>query len=252
MTQRVLPFAGESASNPRMPAQQRIVIAEDDAKTASLLRLYLEHAGYAVFHARTGKQAIAAVEAERPHLLLLDLMLPETDGLAVCRTLRARGEVPIIMLTARTTEDDKLRGLDLGADDYVCKPFSPREVVARVRTVLRRAQAKEKSGPPLLRLAAVEVDRAKHEARVQGRTLTLTRTEFDLLEALVAAPGRAFTRRQLLERALGEDREALERTVDVHIKNLRKKMGAAGDMIATVHGVGYKAVDAGATARGEA
>lgn len=226
-----------------MPAQ-RILIAEDDAKTASVLRLYLEHAGYAVSTARNGRAALAAVEAERPHLLLLDVMLPEVNGLDVCRALRARGDLPVIMLTARTTEDDKLRGLDLGADDYVTKPFSPREVVARVRTVLRRANAKEKDGPPVVRFGAVEVDREKHEARLAGRVLPLTRTEFDLLETLARAPGRAFTRRQLLERVSGEEYEGLERTVDAHIKNLRKKLGAAGELILTVHGIGYKAAEA--------
>jgi len=226
-------------------AMQRILIAEDDAKTASLLRLYLEHAGYAVHTAPNGRAALAAVENQKPSLLLLDLMLPEINGLDVCRTLRARGDLPIIMLTARTTEEDKLRGLHLGADDYVCKPFSPREVVARVRTVLRRASAKDAGGPPVLHLGGVEVNRVRHEAKRDGRTLPLTRTEFCLLEALAAAPGRAFTRRQLLERSLGEESDALERTVDAHIKNLRKKLGAAGEQIVTVHGVGYKATEAG-------
>lgn len=221
----------------------RILVAEDDAKTASLLRLYLEHAGYSVSTASSGRAALAAVESLKPHLLLLDIMLPELSGLDVCKTLRARTQLPIIMLTARTTEDDKLRGLDLGADDYVCKPFSPREVVARVRTVLRRTHAAHKPGPPVLRFAQIELDRDKHEARLRGRALPLTRTEFDLLETLLASPGRAFTRRQLLERALGEDRDTFERTVDVHIKNLRKKLGPAGDLISTVHGVGYKAAE---------
>ena len=221
----------------------RILVAEDDAKTASLLRLYLEHAGYSVSTATSGRAALAAVESLKPHLLLLDIMLPELSGLDVCKTLRARTQLPIIMLTARTTEDDKLRGLDLGADDYVCKPFSPREVVARVRTVLRRAHAAHKPGPPVLRFAQIELDREKHEARLRGRALPLTRTEFDLLETLLASPGRAFTRRQLLERALGDDYEGFERTVDVHIKNLRKKLGHAGDLISTVHGVGYKAAE---------
>lgn len=221
----------------------RILVAEDDAKTASLLRLYLEHAGYSVSTASSGRAALAAVESLKPHLLLLDIMLPELSGLDVCKTLRARTQLPIIMLTARTTEDDKLRGLDLGADDYVCKPFSPREVVARVRTVLRRAHAAHKPGSPVLRFAQIELDRDKHEARLRGRALPLTRTEFDLLETLLASPGRAFTRRQLLERALGDDYEGFERTVDVHIKNLRKKLGPAGDLISTVHGVGYKAAE---------
>jgi len=225
-----------------MPAQ-RILIAEDDAKTASLLRLYLEHAGFAVATAPSGRAALAAVEAQKPNLLLLDLMLPEISGVEVCRTLRSRSDLPIIMLTARTTEEDKLRGLDVGADDYVCKPFSPREVVARVRTVLRRA-GKTEAGPPVLRHSALEVDREKHQARLRGRALPLTRTEFNLLETLLAAPGRTFTRRQLLERALGEEHEAFERTVDAHIKNLRRKLGSASEMIVTVHGVGYKAAEA--------
>lgn len=227
-----------------MPAQ-RILIAEDDTKTVSLLRLYLEHAGYAVATASTGRQALAAAATHKPHLLLLDLMLPELNGLDVCKALRARGDLPIIMLTARTTEDDKLRGFGVGADDYICKPFSPREVVARVRTVLRRAHAKDKSGPAALRLGPIEVKRECHEARVAGHPLPLTRTEFDLLETLLQAPGRAFTRRQLLERALGEDYQGLERTVDAHIKNLRKKLGAAGEIIVTVHGIGYKAAPSG-------
>ncbi len=227
-----------------MPTQ-RILIAEDDAKTASILRLYLEHAGFAVSVAGNGRAALAAVESQRPNLLLLDLMLPEVSGLDVCRTLRTRSEIPIIMLTARTTEEDKLRGLGLGADDYVCKPFSPREVVARVRTVLRRASKKEAPFPAVLRRGSIEIDREKHEARILKKLLPLTRTEFDLLETLLAAPGRAFTRRQLLERALGEECNAFERTVDVHIKNLRKKLGASSEIILTVHGVGYKAAEAG-------
>jgi DNA-binding response OmpR family regulator len=169
-------------------------------------------------------------------------MLPEIDGYEVCRALRSESAVPIVMLTARTTEEDTLRGLDLGADDYIAKPFSPRELVARVRAVLRRApgRANAPSAPAGLDYDGLHVDPHAHTATVAGKALHLTPAEFRLLEAFVRSPGRAFTRRELAERALGWDFDGFDRTVDAHVKNLRKKLGPGALRIRTVYGVGYK------------
>jgi DNA-binding response OmpR family regulator len=173
-------------------------------------------------------------------------MLPVVDGLDVCRILRAESRTPIIMLTARTTEDDKLLGLDLGADDYVTKPFSPRELLARVRAVLRRAAEGHSQGPTTMRVGELAIDFAGHSARLDGAQLRLTPKEFKLLETLVREPGRAFSRLELLERVFGYDYEGLERTVDVHMMNLRKKIErdpAQPVYLLTVYGVGYKFTD---------
>jgi DNA-binding response OmpR family regulator len=221
----------------------RILVVDDDPKTVASVRLYLEHAGYEVVAAADGRQALAlAQESPPPSLIVLDLMLPEVDGLSVCRTLRARSDVPIVMLTARSTEEARLEGLDLGADDYVVKPFSPRELVARVRAVLRRFPAGAAHRAPL-EIAGLKLDPATREVRVRGRQVSLTPREFLLLEAIARAPGRAFTREELVQRAFGPDYEALDRTIDAHVVNLRRKIEpdpSAPVYIRTVFGVGYR------------
>jgi DNA-binding response OmpR family regulator len=219
--------------------RRRILLVEDDPKTREMVALYLQREGYEVATAEDGVRALEVAKEREPHLVVLDLMLPRMDGLAVCRALRDAGGAAarpgIIMVTARTTEDDKLTGLDLGADDYVTKPFSPRELMARVRAVLRRAAEED-----VVEIAGITIDRVRREVRVADAEVALTPTEYRLLDALATAAGRTFTRQELVERAFGEDYEGLDRTVDVHIKNLRRKLGLAGEAIATVFGVGYK------------
>ncbi len=219
-----------------------ILVVDDEKKFVSVLRAYLEKAGFGVVTAGDGKQAIAAFRHSKPNLVLLDLNLPGVDGLDVARTIQRESSIPIIMVTARVEEADRLIGLELGADDYITKPFSPREVVARVRAVLRRA---ENAGAPMeiLRAAEIEMNLTKHTVTVGGEPVELTPTEFDLLSALMQAPGRAFTRMQLLDRVQGEAFEGYDRTVDAHIKNLRQKINDDPKhprYILTVFGVGYK------------
>lgn len=216
-------------------SRRRILLVEDESRTRETIRLYLQREGFEVDCAENGAAALEIASRREPHLVILDLMLPGVGGLEVARRLRAAGDVPIIMVTARTTEEDKLTGLDLGADDYVSKPFSPRELMARVRAVLRRAAEED-----IVIAGAIEVDRLKHEVRAGGSAVPLTPAEFRLLEALAGAPGRTFTREELLERVRGEGAEALDRTIDVHVMKLRKKLGQAGQSIVTVFGVGYK------------
>lgn len=223
-----------------------ILVVDDDRKTVDLIRLYLEKDGYRVLVAYDGRRAIEIAHNRRPGLIILDLMLPKVDGLDVCRLLRAESNVPIIMLTAKTTEDDKLEGLDIGADDYVTKPFSPRELVARVRAVLRRGMAEEMSGPSQIQLGNLEVDFVRHEARVEGTSVHLTPKEFTLLEIMIKQPGRVYSRLELLELAFGFDYQGFERTVDVHVMNLRKKIEPDPTQpryVHTVYGVGYKFED---------
>ena len=227
-------------------AKSRILVVDDDPKTVASLRLYLEHAGYEVAAAADGRQALARARvAPPPDLIVLDLMLPHVDGLTVCRILRGESDVPIIMLTARTTEEDRLEGLDLGADDYVPKPFSPRELVARVRAVLRRSPASGDAGGPPIKAGRLTIDPARREVKVGTKAVELTPREFRLLETLARAPGRAFTREELVERAFGPDYEALDRTIDAHVMNLRRKIEhdpAEPVYIQTVFGVGYRFV----------
>ena len=216
-----------------MPPPRRVLVIEDDAKTGAALEMYLRHAGYRVSLARSGDEGLERVRTERPDLIVLDLMLPGLSGIDVCRTVRGESDVPIIMLTARSTEEDKLRGLAIGADDYVTKPFSPREVVARVATVLRRSRVLREDGGLVL-------DAEAREVTVRGEKVPLTASEFEILETLLRAPGRVFRRDELLR---GE--ESLDRTVDVHIKNLRRKIEddrTRPTRIVTVFGVGYKYV----------
>ncbi len=227
---------------------RRILIIEDESHIVRTVRLYLEKAGFEVAWASDGTQGLAAFRRTRPALVLLDLNLPgDLDGLDVCRKLRAESSVPIIMLTARSEETDKLIGLELGADDYITKPFSPREVTARVRTVLRRA-AQPQGAPEMLEVADIRLNPESRVVTVGGREVPLTRTEFDLLAALMQSPGRVFSRAQLLEHALRTPfYEGYERTVDQHIKNLRQKIEPnprSPHYILTVRGVGYKITDA--------
>ena len=220
-----------------------ILVVDDDVKTVDLIRLYLEKDGYRVLTAYDGRQALEIARGKSPGLIILDLMLPRLDGLDVCRILRSESKVPIIMLTAKSTEDDKLIGLDLGADDYVTKPFSPRELVARVRAVLRRTSSEEEVGPHELSYGHLVVDFVRHQARLAGKPVHLTPKEFNLLETMIKQPGRVFSRLELLEHAFGFDYGGFERTVDVHVMNLRKKIepdSSSPSYIQTVHGVGYK------------
>lgn len=221
---------------------KKILVVDDEKKYVNVLRAYLEQAGFAVVTAPDGKNALAAFQHEKPNLVLLDLNLPEIDGLDVARTIRKTSSTPIIMLTARVEEADRLVGLELGADDYVVKPFSPREVVARVRAVLRRVEG-EAAPVEAVSAAGIEMDLTRHIVKVQGESVELTPTEFELLTALMKNPGRAFTRMQLLDLVQGEAFEGYDRTIDAHIKNLRQKLGDDPKQpryVLTVFGIGYK------------
>lgn len=240
---------------------QKILVVDDEQKMVKLVRTYLEGAGFRVVTAFDGQEALTLFRHEQPDLIVLDLMLPGIDGLDVARAVRRTSEVPIIMLTARAEEIDRLIGLELGADDYVIKPFSPRELVARVRTVLRRtgssalvarggsaSTAGESSftAPPLIHVGKLTLDLGQREARLAGRPVELTMMQFDLLAFLARHPGQVFTRLQLLYAVQGEAFEGYERTIDVHIKNLRQALGDdARDptYILTTRGVGYKLHD---------
>jgi two-component system alkaline phosphatase synthesis response regulator PhoP len=220
----------------------KILIVEDEAKLVRTLRLYLEQAGFVVTAVYDGAQAIPAFRSERPALVLLDLNLPGKDGLDICRALRRDSAVPIIMITARIDEADRLIGLELGADDYIIKPFSPREVVARVRAVLRRTSGGQGDND-LIRAGELLLDLAAYRAWLGENLLTLTQSEFELLSALARNAGHVMSRAQLLENMTGIAYEGFERSIDQHIKNLRRKIRqAAGEveLIETVYGVGYR------------
>ncbi len=228
------------------PVSARIVIAEDEKKQADVLRLYLEREGHHVVLASNGHQALEEVRRRQPDLLILDVMMPALDGLDVLRVLRFEMDIPIIMVTGRTTEDDMLLGLDLGADDYITKPYSPRELVARVRTVLRRGSPAQQDITEF-RQGKLTVDTNRHKVLVDGAEIDCTPREFDVLATLISEPGKAHSRRQLLEAAFGWDYDGLERTIDVHILNLRKKIEndpADPQLLLTVYGVGYKMAEA--------
>jgi two-component system alkaline phosphatase synthesis response regulator PhoP len=225
---------------------KRVLVVDDDVKTVELVKLYLNRDGYRVLTAYDGIEALRLARESHPELIVLDIMLPGMDGLEVCRTLRDESDVPIIMLTAKTTDQDKLAGLDLGADDYVTKPFSPRELAARVRTVLRRLPGER--GPVELKYGELTVNFSKYEASLAGRRLNLTPVQFKLLGVFVKEPGRVFSRGQLIEKALGYDFEGFDRTIDVHILNLRRKLNLGikhSINIETVYGAGYKLVAGG-------
>ncbi|WP_041652346.1 response regulator transcription factor [Allomeiothermus silvanus] len=227
-------------ASPTMSFVAMVLVVEDEPEIAEILEGYLRRDGYRTERAADGKAALGLYRAAKPDLVLLDIQLPELDGLEVLRRIRADGNTPVILVTARSEDLDKLLGLELGADDYVTKPFSPREVVARVKAVLRRANPLE-SAATVLRAGPLEIDTEWVMARVGASRLELTPTEFRLLETLARTPGRAFTRQELLEAAL-PDSDALERVIDVHLKNLRKKLEAAGatGLLETVRGVGYR------------
>jgi two-component system response regulator BaeR len=216
-----------------------ILVVEDEPKIARLILDYLDHAGYRSHWIERGDEAVAWIRAQSPSLVLLDVMLPGLDGMEVCRAIRAFSNLPVIMLTARVEEIDRLLGLELGADDYICKPFSPREVMARIKAVLRRIGEGGMASPS----ERLVVDAERHSATLDGRLLDLTPVEFRLLSILGAQPGRVFSRDQLLDRLYDDHRIVTDRTVDSHVKNLRKKMQAvtpAEDIIRSIYGVGYK------------
>ena len=221
---------------------QTVLVIEDDPKIVNLLGLYLKREGFNVASAADGREALDAATRIRPSLIILDLMLPHMDGVEVCRRLRAASDVPILMLTARVDELDKLLGLSLGADDYVTKPFSPREVVARVKTILRRT-ARERPSRVLQR-GSLEMDLDRHRVTVGGIEVDLTPVEFRLLQTLLESPERAFTRDQLLNHIYAHHEAAVvDRAIDVHVGKVRQKLGDDPDhprFIATVRGVGYK------------
>ena len=226
---------------------KKILVVEDEIKIARLVRDFLEHAGFAVTVAGDGEAAIASARGSRPDLVVLDLGLPGRDGLDVTRELRRSSTVPIVVLTARGDEADRIVGLELGADDYVVKPFSPKELVARVRAVLRRTDTARTGGAEVLRAAYVEVDMPRMRVSVAGRPVELTPTEFQLLSTFVREPGRVFTRSQLLDAVNGVAFESYERAIDAHVKNIRKKIESAPGRpryLLTVHGVGYRFADA--------
>ncbi len=224
---------------------QTILVVDDEARIAKLVRDYLERAGFAVLTASDGRAALHVARRERPDLIVLDLMLPGLDGLDVCRRLRQESGVPIIMLTARVEEADRIVGLEIGADDYVTKPFSPRELVARVRATLRRAKG-ELEPTTLIRAGDVELDTAALCVSVRGEPVDLTLTEFQLLATMVRQPGRIFSREQLLEAVHGVAHDSYDRSVDSHIKNIRRKIEPDPRQpryLQTVYGVGYRFVD---------
>ena len=219
-----------------------ILVVDDEPKIVELARDYLEHAGFAVVSASDGMEALARARSERPDLIVLDLGLPKLDGLDVARALRTGGAVPIVILTGRSDESDKLVGLELGADDYVTKPFSPKELVARVRAVLRRTE-RPVTPSELIRCGDVTVDVPRLRVTVGTRNVELTPTEFQLLAALAREPGRVFTRSQLLDTVRGVAVESYERAIDAHVKNIRRKLEPDHRepyYLQTVHGVGYR------------
>ena len=225
-------------SLPRMVAVATIRVVDDEPRIVQLVRDYLEHGGFTVLTASDGASALRSARTGHPDLVVLDLGLPGLDGLDVARSLRRDGEVPIIILSARTEESDKLVGLELGADDYLTKPFSPKELVARVRAVLRRA-SEAASPSDVIRVGSdVELDVPRMEARFGGRRVDLTKSEFQIVSAMARQPGRVFTRSQLLDAVRGVAIESYERAIDAHVKNIRRKIGAS--YIETVFGVGYR------------
>lgn len=221
----------------------KILVVDDESKIVKLVRSYLEQSGFSVVEAGDGQTALIQFRREKPDLIVLDLGLPGIDGLEVARAIRRERNTPIIMLTARIEDTDKIVGLELGADDYITKPFNPREVVARVRAVLRRSAPADDAPGKVLQAGSLVLDLAGHAASLDGAPLDLTPTEFDLLAVFLQNPGRAFSRLELLDRVQGDAYEGYERTVDAHIKNLRAKLGddpRRPRFIQTVFGVGYK------------
>ena len=225
-------------------AGKRVLVVDDDTKTVELVKLYLNRDGYRVITACEGEEALRLAREAHPDIIVLDLMLPGINGLEICRLLRKESDVPIIMLTAMTTDEDKLTGLGVGADDYVTKPFSPRELAARVRAVLRRLPGER--GPDMIIHGDLTVDFLKHEAYLNDKPLKLTPIEFKLLGTMVKEPGRVFSRAQIIEKALGYDFDGFDRTIDVHILKLRRKLEPDPrhpQYIKTIYGAGYKLLE---------
>ena len=224
-----------------------VLVVEDDPNALQLVKLYLQHDGHRVFTAADGEEGLRIARKENPDLVVLDLMLPKLDGLSVCRTLRVESNVPIVMLTARVEEEDRLEGLNLGADDYITKPFSPRELAARVRAVLRRSARDETAGEPShLAFGGVGLDSKRRTATCSQTPLKLTPTEFRLLALFLRDPYRTFSRDQIIDRVFGYDFRGFDRTVDAHVSNLRRKLESAGGTakyIHTVYGMGYRFAD---------
>ncbi len=242
----IRPFRSSTEAHIAMPS--RILVIEDDRTAAELARMYLSNDGHDVIIATDGVQGLRRALEEEPDLIVLDLMLPGLDGMSICRRVRAESHVPIIMLTARVEEEDRLTGLESGADDYVTKPFSPRELAARVRAVLRRtARDALERGPSEVSARGVSADTRKREAWVEGSALNLTRTEFRMLVMFLREPGRTFSRDQIIDAVYGYEFDSFDRAVDSHIYNLRRKLGEGprGEgYIRTVYGEGYRFADA--------
>lgn len=223
-----------------------VLVVDDELKITRLVRDYLQQAGYAVLTAGDGKAALATARAAKPDLVILDLGLPGIDGLEVTRTMRKWGNIPIIILTARTDETDRIVGLELGADDYVLKPFSPKELVARVRAVLRRS-SQAMTADELITVGDLTIDVPRREVKIKGDEVELTASEFTLLAHIARSPGRVFTRAQLLDAVHGVSDESYERAIDAHVKNIRRKLEPEPhhpSYLLTVYGVGYKLADA--------
>jgi two-component system alkaline phosphatase synthesis response regulator PhoP len=225
---------------------KHILIAEDEPRIAGIVRDYLVRAGYSVTVAGNGVDALTIARTRHPDLIILDLGLPHMDGMEVTRALRKHSRVPIIMLTARVDESDKVTGLELGADDYVTKPFSPKELVARVRAVFRRLDVPPEPGDVIRAGSDLSLDRRRMQVRVRNQEIDLTPSEFELLATLARQPGRVFTRAQLLDAIRGVEAESFERAIDAHVKNLRRKLEPEPRnprYVLTIHGVGYKLAD---------
>ena len=224
-------------------SSELILLVDDEPSITQLARMYLERDGFRIHEAVDGEAALEAVTKHKPALIVLDVMLPKLDGFDVCRSLRSTGDqTPIIMLTARDEDIDKILGLELGADDYLTKPFNPRELVARVKAILRRSEAKKTTDDKPLHRGELTIDPTSREVRLAARTLELRAQEFDLLLTLAESPGRVFSREQLLQLAWGFDYYGQTRTVDVHIAHLRKKLEGGTVKIETVTGIGYKLI----------
>jgi DNA-binding response OmpR family regulator len=223
-----------------------ILLVEDDPDTIEIVQLYLEHEGYQIHVATDGLEALRRSKELKPDLVILDLMLPKVDGMDVCRMIRSESWTPIIMLTARVEESSRLSGLDLGADDYISKPFSPKEVVARVKAVLRRTNPQLLNGSAdQLLCGGIYLDLKEYEVKVNGEPVWLTPTEVKLLAMFLREPGRVFTREQMIEQVFGREFDSYDRSVDTHISNLRRKLNSSSEesrYIQTIYGVGYKLI----------
>ena len=223
---------------------KKVLVVDDDGKIIKILKIYLQQDGYEVYTALDGDEALRLAREKHPEVIILDLLLPGIDGYEVCKTLRAESEVPIIMLTARTAEQDMIKGLDLGADDYVIKPFSPREIAARVRAVLRRMPGLGHM-PEELKSGSLKINFVRHEVSLNGKDISLTPTEFKLLGIIARSPGKVFSRAELIDQVFGYDFDSFEHTIETHIRNLRRKIEpdpGNPEYVVTVFGVGYKFV----------